>query len=133
MALSEAEKTEFINSYTRALVTSWSSEEYSQRLGSDPRAALAEVGLEVPAKARIDIVRTIPEETDPDAANGHLDRQVALWQVGVDTGYFQVYIPDTPQVDTADLALDELADVAGGLTPEVGDINCCCCPCSCCT
>lgn len=128
MPMSEVEKTEFVNAYTRALVTSWSSEEFASRLQSDPRAALAEVGLEIPPTARIEVVRSVPTETDPAATpTGHLARQIALWQVGLDTGYYELYIPDTPQVDVSDLNLDELADVAGG------DINCCCCPCSCCT
>jgi hypothetical protein len=127
MTMSNAQRSEFIDAYTRALVTSWSSDEYADRLSREPRAALAEVGLEVPATARIQIVRTIPEETDPEARGGHLDRQVALWQVGLDTGYYEIYIPETPQIDTSDLDLSDLADVAGGST------SCCCCPCSCCT
>lgn len=127
MAMNENEKREFINAYTKALVTSWSSEEYAERLQSDSRAALAEAGLEVPADARLEIIRTVPEDADTNATNGHLDRQVALWQVGLDTGLYQVYIPDTPQVDLESLDLEDLEAVAGG------DINCCCCPCSCCT
>lgn len=128
MAMNENEKREFINAYTKALVTSWSSEEYTTRLQGDPRAALAEAGLEVPAGARLEIIRTVPEEADADATNGHLDRQVALWQVGLDTGLYQVYVPDTPQVDLESLDLEDLEAVAGGMA-----INCCCCPCSCCT
>lgn len=127
MAMNENEKREFINAYTKALVTSWSSEEYAERLQNDSRAALAEAGLEVPADARLEIIRTVPEDADTNATNGHLDRQVALWQVGLDTGLYQVYIPDTPQVDLESLDLEDLEAVAGG------DINCCCCPCSCCT
>ena len=131
MPLSENEKTEFVDAYTKALVTSWSSEEFTARLESDPRSALAEVGLSIPADARIQIVRTIPDEpvqAQPSGQKGHLDRQIALWQVGLDTGYFEVYIPETPQVDTSDLTAAELEDVAAGFT-----LNCCCCPCSCCT
>jgi hypothetical protein len=127
MAMSDTEMNDFINVYTKALVTSWSSEEYTQRLTDSPRNALAEVGLELPANARISIIKTIPEESDPTAARGHLDRQVALWQVGLDTGYYELYIPSTPQVDAENLDLNELQAVAGG------DVNCCCCPCSCCT
>lgn len=130
MSLSENDKVAFIDAYTKALVSTWSSEEYARRLESNPRAALAEVGLDIPADSRISVVRSIPEEPAPEQ-NGpqeHLDRQIALWQVGLETGYYEVYIPDTPQIDTADLNLDELADVAGGWS-----VGCCCCPCSCCT
>jgi hypothetical protein len=129
MSMSEHEKNEFVDAYTKALVSSWSSDDYTSRLERNPRAALAEVGLSVPADARINVVRTVPEEPASSTdQHGHLDRQIALWQVGIDTGYYEIYIPETPQVDTADLDLDELADVAAGLS-----IYCCCCPCSCCT
>jgi len=130
MPMTDDDKSGFVDAYTKALVASWSSEEYAARLDTDPRGALAEVGLHIPADARVAIVRTIPEE--PAGAEGsqqeHLNRQIALWQVGLDTGYYEVYIPDTPQIDTAELDLDQLADVAGGWV-----IACCCCPCSCCT
>ena len=130
MSMSDDQKNAFVDSYTKALVSSWSSEEFAERLQNEPRTALAEVGLNVPAGARVAIVRSIPEEPAPEqnGAHQHLDRQIALWQVGLETGYYEVYIPDTPQIDTADLNLDELADVAGGWS-----VGCCCCPCSCCT
>jgi hypothetical protein len=130
MPMSESDKSAFVDAYTKALVGSWSSEEFAARLDSEPRAALAEVGLDVPADARVSIVRSIPEEPEGSEAGQqeHLNRQIALWQVGLDTGYYEVYIPDTPQIDTANLDLDQLADVAGGWT-----FACCCCPCSCCT
>src|SRR4051794_15968193 len=87
MPLSESDRSAFVDAYTKALVGGWSSEEFAARLDSDPRAALAEVGLDVPENARIAIVRNIPEE--PAGAEGgqqeHLDRQIALWQVGVET------------------------------------------------
>jgi hypothetical protein len=130
MPLSDDDRNAFVDAYTKALVSSWSSEEYAARLDSDPRAALAEVGLHVPAGARVSIIRTIPEEPAGAEAGQeeHLNRQIALWQAGVETGFYEVYIPDTPQIDAANLDLDQLADVAGGST-----IACCCCPCSCCT
>jgi hypothetical protein len=127
--MSEHQKNEFVDAYTKALVSSWSSDEFTSRLERNPAEALAEVGLHIPSGSRVEIVRDIPEDSDPTPGQkGHLDRQVALWQVGLDTGYFELYIPATPQIDTADLNLDELADVAAGLS-----IHCCCCPCSCCT
>ncbi|HEU0104073.1 MAG TPA: hypothetical protein VFR07_17295 [Mycobacteriales bacterium] len=133
MTMTETEKTEFVDSYTQALVKSWSDEAFTQRLETEPRAAFSEVGLMIPAQARVAVVRHIPDEpaqaaTEDGEGTGHLDRQIALWQVGLDTGYYEVYMPDTPQIDTGDLNLDELADVAGGW-----ELNCCCCPCSCCT
>jgi len=135
MPLSPSSKSEFVKAYTRALVTSWSSEEYAERLVSHPHEALAEVGLHIPADATVELVRTIPEESghaDGAAApahggsSGHLDRQIALWEAGIETGRFVLHIPATPQVNTAELELDDLADVAGGLL-------CCCCPCCSCT
>jgi len=118
------ERAEFINAYTRALITAWSSEEYAAKLTSDARTALAEVGLEVPANAEIVVVRTVP--------GGHheanLDVQVELWEAGLASNRFEFHIPDTPQVDMSELSEGDLADITAGLT-----INCCCCPCCCCT
>ena len=127
MALSEAQKNEFIDAYTKALLSSWSSDEYAARLESDPRAALAEVGLDLPEGSVIEITRAA---ADPAAAaqsqEGRLDRQVALYEAGLESGTFEFHIPATPQIDTSELDVDELAEVAGG------DFNCCCCPCCCC-
>lgn len=128
MAITEEQKSTFIDSYTKALLTSWSSDEYAQRLESNPRQALAEAGLELPADAKIEIVRNA--EAAPasgDSQQGRLDHQVALYEKGLETGTYEFHMPSTPQIDTSELDADELEAVAGG------DINCCCCPCCCCS
>lgn len=122
MTMDPVERTQFVNAYTRALITAWSSEAYAAKLETEPRAALAESGLEVPAGAEIVIVRTIPEGRE----EGDLDLQVNFWDIGKATGRYEVHIPETPQIDMADLSEGDLADVAAGG-------NSCCCPCSCCT
>jgi hypothetical protein len=122
MALDQKARTEFVNGYTRALITAWSSETYAEKLASNPRAALAEAGLELPADAEIVIVRTAPEGHN----EGNLEVQVDLWEMGLATGRYEFHIPETPQVDVAELSEGDLADVAAGGTS-------CCCPCSCCT
>ena len=124
MALNPQARAELVNGYTRVLITAWSSEEYSNKLATDPRTALAEAGLVIPADGEIEIVRTIPEGQH----DGNLEDQVQLWEIGVATGHYEFHIPDTPQVDTAELSEEDLDSIAGGM-----DINCCCCPCSCCT
>ncbi len=135
MSISEEQKNNFIDAYTKALVTSWSSEEYAAKLESDPRAAFAEVGLELPADARIEVVRNIGKTEPPEEGaqeqgtqgeGGSLDLQVELYEKGLETGHYEFHMPETPQVDTSELDLDELADVAGGWT-----VYCCCCPCCC--
>ena len=122
MALDPRKRAEFVNAYTRALITAWSSEAYAAKLGTDPRAALAEAGLQVPANAEIVIVRTVPEGHH----EGNLDVQVELWETGLRTGRYEFHIPETPQIDMAELSEGDLADVAAGGTS-------CCCPCCCCT
>ncbi len=127
MALSEAQKNEFIDAYTKALLASWSSDEYAARLDSDPRAALAEVGLELPADATIEIVRGTTAAGAADGQEARLDKQVGLYEAGLTSGTFEFHIPATPQIDTSELDVDELSEVSGG------SINCCCCPCCCCS
>ncbi|MCX4959062.1 MULTISPECIES: hypothetical protein [Streptomyces] len=122
MSLDPQQRAEFVNAYTKTLITAWSSEEYVARLNSEPRAALAESGLNVPEGAEIVIVRTLPDGKQ----DGNLDVQVSFWEQGLATGRFEFHIPETPVVDTAELSEGDLSDVAAGG-------NYCCCPCSCCT
>ena len=126
MALNENQKNEFVDAYTKALLASWSSDEYAARLESDPRAALAEVGLDLPADATIVVTRGAAEASSDGDAQGRLDNQVALYEAGLESGRFEFHMPSTPQIDTSELDVDELAGIAGG------GIYCCCCPCCCC-
>jgi len=123
MALSPKARTEFVNAYTRVLITAWSSEEFASKLSTNTREALAEGGLELPGNAEIVLIRSIPSSTQ----DGNLDKQVDLYERGLQTGHFEFHIPETPQVDVAELSEGDLDGVAAG------DINSCCCPCSCCT
>ncbi|MEU3167012.1 hypothetical protein [Streptosporangium sp. NPDC006930] len=128
MALEPQERAEFINAYTRTLITAWSDEEYAARLNANPRAALAESGLVVPEDAEIVIVRHIPEGHE----EGNLDVQVGLWEVGLATGQFEFHIPETPVVDAAELSEGDLSDIAAGAA-DAAACYYCCCPCCCCT
>ena len=123
MALNPRERTEFVNAYTRVLITAWSSEEFSAKLDDNPRLALAEAGLELPANAQVTLVRNVPE-TEHDS---NLDVQVALWERGLESGIFEFHVPATPQIEMAELSEGDLDSIAAG------DVNCCCCPCCCCT
>lgn len=124
MALSPQARAEFVNAYTRVLVTAWSNEEFAHKLDTNPSEALAEAGLNLPANAEIVLVRTVPENTE----EGSLDLQVNLYEQGLSSGRFELHIPETPQIDTSELSEGDLEGIAAGTT-----INCCCCPCSCCT
>ena len=124
MAMNPQQRAEFVNAYTRALITAWSSEEFSRRLDQDPKAALAEVGLQIPADAQVELVRTVPEGSH----EGSLDAQVALYETGLATGRYEFHIPETPQIDMAELSEGDLDAVAAG-----SSIGCCCCPCCSCT
>src|SRR3954447_18986928 len=121
MALSEQQRSDFVGAYTRALISAWSNEEFAAKLESNPRAALEESGVELPANARITVDRSDPSESH----SGSLETQVALYEQGLSSGEFEFHIPRTPQVDMTELDDSELAGVAGGM-----DIYCC--PCCCC-
>jgi hypothetical protein len=124
MALDPQQRAEFVNAYTRALITAWSSEEFARRLDQDPAVALRETGVELPESAQVVLVRTIPE----GAREPSLDKQIALYEQGQATGRYEFHIPETPQIDMAELSEGDLDGVAAGMT-----VNCCCCPCCCCT
>ena len=105
MSLNPQERAEFVNAYTRALITAWSSEDFSRRLVQDPKATLAEVG------------------------EANIDTQVTLWESGLSSGHYELHIPETPQIDMAELSEGDLDAVAAGLS-----VSCCSCtPCCSCT
>jgi len=122
MSLDPQQRAEFVNAYTRVLISSWSDEAFAARLQVNPKTALAEAGLEVPEGSEIVIVTQAPDGHQ----EGNLDVQVALWEAGLATGRYEFHIPETPTVDAAELSEGDLSDVAAGC-------NYCCCPCCCCT
>jgi hypothetical protein len=115
-----SERSQFVGGYTKLLTNSWSDEAFKQRLLADPPAVLDEVGLTVPSGAQVEILNNQGE--------GSLDDQVELWEEGIASGTIKLYVPDAPQVETAELSETELAGVAGG-----DSYCCCCCPCCTCT
>lgn len=126
MALDPQQRAEFVNSYTRVLISAWSDEAFSAKLASEPRTALAEADLELPADAEVVIVTQAPDGHE----QGNLDVQVDLWERGLETGRYEFHIPATPTVDAAELSEGDLSDVAAGVLDAC---NYCCCPCCCCT
>ncbi len=118
------ERTQFLNNYTKLLIASWSDEALSDRLVLDPKSVMAQFGLAVPDDAKVEVVRQIPPDHDkPDE-----EFQVRLWEQGLTTGYYEMHIPETPQIDMSELDESELEAVAGGWS-----ISCCSCtPCCCC-
>jgi hypothetical protein len=122
MTMSLRERAEFVNSYTRVLITTWSDEEFAQRLDAHPAAALRECGIELPAESVIDVLRAIPDGEQ----EGSLDLQIEEWGRGVETGHYRLHVPYTPQVDTAELTESDLDSLMAGT-----GVCCCCCPCCC--
>ncbi|WP_336209443.1 hypothetical protein [Nonomuraea sp. LPB2021202275-12-8] len=116
------ERAEFVNAYTRLLITAWTSEEFKARLESDTRSALAEVGLELPADAQVRLVHVTPQP----GAEASVDNQVALWEQGQDTGIYELHFTDTPQIDVSELSEGDLEQIAAGA------FCCCSTPCCCC-
>jgi hypothetical protein len=137
-AVDAQERTDFITSYTKLLLATWSDESLGDRLVDNPKEVLAQFGLNVPASAHITLVREIPaEHADPD-----VDVQVRLWQKGLESGEFEMHVPQTPQIDMEELSDAELEGVTGGLaaTRSVATACggsscatfCCCTPCCSC-
>lgn len=119
--MNDSDRAAFVGSYTKILANAWSDDAFRQRLMDEPKAALAENGLEVPEGGTVTVVNDIAGESS-------LDDQVELWESGKSTGSFRLYVPAEPQVDTSELSESELEAVAGG------DSYCCCCsPCCTCT
>jgi hypothetical protein len=119
--MDEAQRADFVSGYTKILTNAWSDEAFRARLTSEPREALAENGLSVPASADVKIVTGVAGEPS-------LEDQVERWAKGETSGEYELFVPDQPQIDTSELSESELEGVAGG------DTYCCsCCPCCTCT
>jgi len=125
MTLSEQDRADFVGGYTRAVINAWSNEEFAALLDSDPKAALAEAGIAIPAGATVRVDRNDP--TPEQQGEYSLDQQVELYEAGQTSGTYVFLIPSTPQINTEELSEEDLAGVSGG------DTSCCCCPCCCCT
>ncbi|MFD8384387.1 hypothetical protein ACFV2X_38695 [Streptomyces sp. NPDC059679] len=116
------ERSAFVSSYTKVLTNAWSDNDYATRLETEPRAALAEQGLELPTDATVKIIRNM--EGDPD-----LEAQVALWEAGKTTGVYELRVPNSPQLEDRELSEADLKGVSASDTTYC----CCCSPCCCCT
>lgn len=100
------------------------SEEFAATLDSNPKAALAEVGIAIPDGATVQVDRRDP--TPEEESETNIEQQVKLYEDGQASGSYVFLIPSTPQVETEELSDEDLAGVSGGS-------SCCCCPCCCCT
>ena len=126
-----AERTFFVNQYTKLVISAWSDEAVMNRLKNDPLTVAKDFGLGVPEGGTIRLVQQIPTDGDHSP---QLDVQIALWDEGKTSGVYELHVPETPQIDTSELSEMELTSVAGGLASVGGDnYCCCCCPCCCCT
>ena len=118
------DRNDFLQNYGVVVARAWEDESYLAKLQADPKATLAEAGIETIDGATINIdIRALDPEASPDA---QLDR----WQTGHETGAYVLVIPERPDgFDIDELALsDEMLEmVAGG-----AGCCCCCCPCCCC-
>lgn len=131
MALSSTARRQFVDAYSHMLLTSWGDEAYAARLAAtNPVAAVAEAGVELPSGARVTIVRhTADQIASAAAGSGDLEAQIALYEAGLESGDFVFHVPDTPVLDNEDLNVEDLSAVSAGTT-----YCCCCCPaCSSCT
>ena len=118
------ERTAFLSNYSKLLVAAWSDESVGDRLVSNPKAVLAEFGLQVPETADVTVVRQIPpQHGEPDA-----NVQVRLWEEGLKSGNIEMHVPEAPQIDAGELSESELEGVAGGWSIS----KCCCTPCCSC-
>jgi hypothetical protein len=115
------DRAAFVSAYTKVLTAAWSNDAYAASLSANPRAALAEKGLAIPASATVTVIRETAG--DPD-----LEAQVRIWENGKASGHYELHVPSTPQLDTRELSEADLEAVSGGNT-----YCCCCSPCCSCT
>jgi|SRR6185312_11730481 len=124
MPLNPSARDAFLRNYSQLLAASWTDDEVSARLDSEPEAVAREFGIEVPTYATLTVLRDIPA----DAPVGSEDGAVALWEAGESTGCYVLSVPASPAVDSSELSDEDLLALAAGFSITL----CCCCPCCCC-
>jgi hypothetical protein len=113
------EQSEFEDRYHELLMRSWTSEDFTMEMLSNPSASLGEIGLVVPEGTAVTIKRQ-PE------GEGSIDDQYQLWTEGIARGQVVLVVPEIPPIDLGVISDSELEAVSGGTTY-------CCCPCCTCT
>lgn len=137
--MESAERTAFVNQYTKLVITAWSDEAVMNRLKADALTVAKDFGLDIPPGSSVKLVSEIPSDGDHTP---QLDVQIRLWDEGKQSGVYELHVPETPQLDTEELDEFELTTISGGraaagggtVTGGSGTTYCtCCCPCCCCT
>ena len=124
--MNEAEKSEFLAAYTDVLTRSWTDEEFSSLLDTDPASALRQCGLDVGPDAKVIVWRHIAD----DAPEPSIDGAVELWELGNTTGSYLMSIPPASEISSEELSEADLENVNAGFGIKIS--KCCCCPCCCC-
>ena len=123
--MDQAQRQQFVSSYTKVLTTAWTDETFLGRLRSDPKSVLGEFSLGVPASATVNILTEAGGEPN-------LDQAVAIWEEGQSSGVYRLCVPPEPPQAAEELSgrLD-----ADGKLIAADTSACCCCssPCCCCT
>jgi hypothetical protein len=122
--MSAIQFNEFNERFGNLLLRAWTSEDYVDTLLHDPRRALAEVGLGVPATTEVIVER----RADPNAGSVDDDgedvirRQHEYWLRAVESGRLMLFVPEVPEVDLSEMEDSELDFIAGGRT----NVRVCC-------
>lgn len=104
-------QSDFINCYTRVLSSILHSSSARSQLLRNPRATLAQMGLQIPMEAEVDITECSTPEPD-------LRRQLSLWVEGFTSGRFIFMVPNNKSDEYSEICDSDLGDLAGGLGPD---------------
>jgi len=95
-------RAHFVTCYIRILNRVWQDVDFAAALTADPRAALAECGLQVGRDDNISVIRSALVEPD-------VRLQLALWEDGEFTGNYVLHAPVPAARELSDIELDGLA------------------------
>lgn len=103
----------FSQNYAKVVARVWSDPSYFDELQADPAPLLAQAGIETKPDSKIYVVKVEP------TGEGNVEKQVADWQKGDNSGTYYLWVPTKPD------------DLAGGVAAD--DTSTTCTPCSTCT
>lgn len=118
--MNREERSQFISAYSKVLTQAWADDKYMQKVKTDGAAALREAGLKLPGNVKVNV--------KGQGGSGTLEDQLKLYEQGVKSGSFDLYVPAQPAMKDGELSDTQLESIAGG-----ADCCCSCTPCCTCT
>ena len=120
--MADKDRLDLVRNLSAVYNECWGDEAGRNRLAAEPRAVLAEHGIQLPATVTVEAELV---DDPPDAPQGTLDDFLAEWDSMVEQGTVELKVPARPAgVATRVLTDEELEGTSGGFCVDAGGSTC---------